>query len=90
MAADARGAGAAFLFRMAKSARKYWTGLAVVTQDDDDLLAQPLGRAIVSNAATQILLRQAPQAIDAISESFHLCHGRGSSCSPPAEARRCS
>ncbi|WP_267244532.1 VirB4 family type IV secretion system protein [Streptomyces sp. PR69] len=69
------GAGAAFLFRMAKSARKYWTGLAVVTQDDDDLLAQPLGRAIVSNAATQILLRQAPQAIDAISDNFHLCHG---------------
>ncbi|MFF2811804.1 VirB4 family type IV secretion system protein [Streptomyces sp. NPDC058000] len=69
------GAGARFLFRMAKAARKYWTGLAVVTQDADDVLASPLGRAIVSNAATQILLRQAPQAIDVISENFHLCHG---------------
>ncbi|WP_435208547.1 VirB4 family type IV secretion system protein [Streptomyces sp. bgisy034] len=69
------GAGAQFLFRMAKAARKYWTGLAVVTQDADDVLASPLGRAIVSNAATQILLRQAPQAIDTISENFHLCHG---------------
>ncbi|GGO99352.1 VirB4 family type IV secretion system protein [Wenjunlia tyrosinilytica] len=69
------GAGARFLFRMAKAARKYWTGLAVVTQDADDVLASPLGRAIVSNAATQILLRQAPQAIDTISENFHLCHG---------------
>ncbi|MGW3956987.1 VirB4 family type IV secretion system protein [Streptomyces sp. NPDC004752] len=69
------GAGAGFLFRMAKAARKYWTGLAVVTQDADDVLASPLGRAIVSNAATQILLRQAPQAIDTISENFHLCHG---------------
>ncbi|MBQ0987775.1 ATP-binding protein [Streptomyces sp. F63] len=69
------GAGASFLFRMAKAARKYWTGLAVVTQDADDVLASPLGRAIVSNAATQVLLRQAPQAIDTISENFHLCRG---------------
>lgn len=69
------GAGARFLFRLAKAARKHWTGLAMVTQDADDVLASPLGRAIVSNAATQILLRQAPQAIDVISENFHLCHG---------------
>ncbi|WWR54871.1 ATP-binding protein [Streptomyces sp. SCSIO 30461] len=69
------GAGASFLFRMAKAARKYWTGLAVITQDADDVLASPLGRAIVSNAATQLLLRQAPQAIDVISDNFHLCHG---------------
>jgi hypothetical protein len=69
------GDGARFLFRMAKAARKYWTGLAVITQDADDVLASPLGRAIVSNAATQVLLRQAPQAIDVISENFHLCHG---------------
>ncbi|MGW2651624.1 VirB4 family type IV secretion system protein [Streptomyces sp. NPDC001393] len=69
------GAGAGFLFRMSKAARKRWTGLALVTQDADDVLASPLGRAIVSNAATQILLRQAPQAIEVISESFHLCHG---------------
>ncbi|UQA97681.1 VirB4 family type IV secretion system protein [Streptomyces halobius] len=69
------GAGAQFLFRMAKAARKYWTGLDVITQDADDVLSSPLGRAIVSNAATQILLRQAPQAIETISENFHLCHG---------------
>ncbi len=69
------GAGARFLFRMAKAARKRWTGLAIVTQDADDVLASPLGCAIASNAATQILLRQAPQAIDTISENFHLCHG---------------
>ncbi|MFJ9174917.1 VirB4 family type IV secretion system protein [Streptomyces sp. NPDC102360] len=69
------GAGARFLFRMAKAARKHWTGLAVVTQDADDVLASELGRAIVSNSATQILLRQAPQAIDQITEQFHLSHG---------------
>ncbi|MEE4590962.1 conjugal transfer protein TraC [Streptomyces sp. DSM 41524] len=68
-------AGARFLFRMAKAARKNWTGLAVITQDADDVLGSPLGRAVVANAATQILLRQAPQAIDTISASFRLSHG---------------
>ncbi|MBD0741677.1 conjugal transfer protein TraC [Streptomyces sp. CBMA152] len=69
------GEGARFLFRMAKAARKRWTGLAVITQDADDVLATQLGRAVVANAATQILLRQAPQAIDTITENFHLSSG---------------
>ncbi|MEN8652384.1 ATP-binding protein [Streptomyces sp. 21So2-11] len=69
------GPGAQFLFRMAKAARKHWAGLAVVTQDGDDVLATDLGRAIVSNAATQLLMRQAPQAIDTIATAFHLSRG---------------
>lgn len=69
------GEGARFLFRMAKAARKHWTGLAVVTQDADDVLATALGRAVVANAATQVLLRQAPQAIDTIADNFHLSYG---------------
>ena len=67
--------GAKFLFRMAKSARKHWCGLTVVTQDAGDLLGSPLGQAVVANAATQILLRQAPQTIDALSEAFALSAG---------------
>ena len=67
--------GAEFLFRMAKSARKHWTGLTVVTQDAADLLGSPLGQAVVANAATQILLRQAPQAIDTLAEAFGLSAG---------------
>lgn len=67
--------GAAFLFKMAKAARKHWTGLALVTQDGDDVLASGLGRAIVSNAATQLLMRQAPQAIDQIAAAFRLSRG---------------
>ncbi|MBC9718036.1 ATP-binding protein [Streptomyces sp. TRM66268-LWL] len=66
---------ARFLFQMAKAARKYWAGLAMVTQDADDVLASELGRAIVSNAATQLLMRQAPQAIDQIAAAFHLSRG---------------
>ncbi len=68
-------AGARFLFRMAKAARKQWAGLAVITQDADDLLGTELGQAVVTNAATQILLRQAPQAIDHVATAFRLSAG---------------
>jgi type IV secretory pathway VirB4 component len=68
-------AGARFLFRMAKAARKHWAGLAVVTQDAADLLGTDLGQAVVANAATQILLRQAPQAIDQVAAAFRLSEG---------------
>lgn len=67
--------GARFLFRMAKSARKHWCGLTVLTQDAADLLGTDLGQAVVSNAATQILLRQSPQAIDAVAAAFRLSDG---------------
>jgi type IV secretory pathway VirB4 component len=67
--------GARFLHRMAKSSRKHWAGLSVITQDTPDLLATDLGRAVVANAATQILLRQAPQAIDAVTDAFRLSAG---------------
>ncbi|TDC00694.1 conjugal transfer protein TraC [Nonomuraea longispora] len=67
--------GARFLYRLAKSARKHWTGLAVVTQDAADLLGSDLGKAVVANAGTQILLRQAPQAIDEIADAFSLTEG---------------
>ncbi len=67
--------GAEFLFRMAKSARKHWAGLTVVTQDAADLLGSPLGQAVVANAATQILLGQAPQSIDTLAEAFGLSAG---------------
>ncbi|MFF0452998.1 PrgI family mobile element protein [Nocardia africana] len=68
-------AGAEFLFKAAKSFRKYWTGLTVATQDSADVLSTELGRAIVSNAATQLLLRQAPQAIDDVAAAFRLSEG---------------
>ncbi|MFD3427664.1 TraG/VirB4 family ATPase [Nocardia fluminea] len=68
-------AGAQFLFKAAKSFRKHWAGLTVATQDCADVCSTELGKAIVSNAATQILLRQAPQAIDEVATAFHLSDG---------------
>ncbi|RKF23678.1 VirB4 family type IV secretion system protein [Micromonospora globbae] len=69
------GEGAKFLFRMSKAARKRHAGLAVITQDVADVLGSDLGQAVVANAATQILLKQAPQAIDAIGDAFGLTAG---------------
>jgi type IV secretory pathway VirB4 component len=69
------GEGARFLFRLAKAARKRNAGLTVVTQDVADLLGSDLGHAVAANAATQILMRQAPQSIDAVAAAFALTAG---------------
>jgi type IV secretory pathway VirB4 component len=68
-------AGAEFLFRMAKASRKHWAGITVATQDTGDVLGSIAGKAVVANAATQILLRQASQAIDEVSRAFDLSVG---------------
>ncbi|GAA3292641.1 hypothetical protein GCM10020218_067910 [Dactylosporangium vinaceum] len=69
------GEGARFLFTMSKAGRKRNAGLSVITQDVADVLGTDLGMAVVSNAATQILLKQAPQAIDAVGDAFGLTVG---------------
>jgi hypothetical protein len=69
------GEGAKFLFRMSKAARKRNAGLTVATQDAADVLKTDLGQAVVSNAATQLLLKQASQAIDAVGDAFGLTAG---------------
>lgn len=66
---------AEFLFRLAKSARKHTLGLALVSQDADDLLSSRLGTAVAANAATQVLMRQAPQSLDKVADAFHLSAG---------------
>ncbi|MCF2531185.1 VirB4 family type IV secretion system protein [Yinghuangia soli] len=68
-------AGAEFLFRMVKSSRKRWAGLTVATQDTADVLGTDLGRAVVANSATHVLLRQAPSAIDEVTQAFDLSDG---------------
>jgi type IV secretory pathway VirB4 component len=68
-------AGARFLSRLAKSARKRWCGLTAISQDADDLLGSELGRAVIANASSHVLLRQAPQAIEQIGHAFQLTAG---------------
>jgi type IV secretory pathway VirB4 component len=67
-----------FLARLAKSARKYWCGLTTVTQDVGDVLSSELGQAVLTNSATQVLLRQSPQAIPALAQAFQLSEGERS------------
>ncbi|MGH2928361.1 MAG: conjugal transfer protein TraC, partial [Solirubrobacteraceae bacterium] len=52
-----------------------WCALTTITQDAGDLLSTDLGHSVVANATTQILLRQAPQAIEQIGEAFKLSTG---------------
>ena len=71
-------AGARFLQRLAKSARKHWCGLTTITQDVADVLSTELGQAVVTNAAQQVLLGQSPQAMEALGRAFNLSAGEQS------------
>jgi type IV secretory pathway VirB4 component len=71
-------AGARFLQRLAKSARKHWCGLTAITQDVADVLSTDLGQAVVTNAAHQVLLGQSPQAMEALGRAFNLSAGEQS------------
>ncbi|MBR7839429.1 DUF87 domain-containing protein [Actinospica durhamensis] len=68
-------AAARFVLRFAKSARKYRLGLSLATQDVGDLLGSELGTAVACNAAIQILLGQAPQALARVTDAFDLTAG---------------
>jgi type IV secretory pathway VirB4 component len=66
---------AAFLFSMAKRARKYYLGLSTVTQDVDDFMGTEQGGAIIKNSSIRILHKQHPAAIEQIGEAFYLSEG---------------
>lgn len=63
---------ASFLFSMAKRGRKYWLGLATITQDVDDFLRSPYGLPILTNSSIQILLKQSPSTVDNLQRTFNL------------------
>ncbi len=63
---------AAFLFSLAKRARKYYLGLTTITQDVEDFMTSKMGRAIVANSSMQLLLKQSPSAVDVLSDVFKL------------------
>ncbi|MFA5934793.1 MAG: DUF87 domain-containing protein [Candidatus Paceibacterota bacterium] len=63
---------ASFLFGIAKRCRKYYLGLATITQDVDDFLNSPYGMPIVTNSSIQILLKQSPTAVDHLQKVFNL------------------
>lgn len=66
---------AQFLWSVVKRARKYYLGLTTITQDVEDFLNQDIGKAIVTNSALRLLLKQSPTAIDKLGEIFYLSQG---------------
>src|SRR5579859_525434 len=66
---------AQFLWSVVKRAREYYLGLTTITQDVEDFLAQDIGKAIVTNSALRVLLKQSPAAIDKVGDLFYLSQG---------------
>lgn len=66
---------AAFLYGVAKRARKYFLGLTTITQDVEDFLNTDFGKAIVTNSSIQILMKQSPAAVDKVAQVFYLSDG---------------
>ena len=66
---------AKFIYALVKRCRKYYLGVTTITQDVNDFLLSPYGKAIVTNSAMQILLKQSPAAIDLVQKTFILTEG---------------
>ncbi len=63
---------ASFLYSIAKRGRKYYLGLATITQDVADFMKSPYGIPIVTNSSIQLLLKQSPTTIDVLQKTFNL------------------
>jgi type IV secretory pathway VirB4 component len=63
---------ASFLFMIAKRGRKYFLGLATITQDVGDFIKSRYGVPIITNSSMQLLLKQSPSAIDNLQDIFRL------------------
>jgi len=63
---------ASFLYSIAKRGRKYYLGLATITQDVGDFMKSPYGIPIVTNSSIQLLLKQSPATIDILQKTFNL------------------
>lgn len=66
---------AKFMFALVKRCRKYYLGVTTITQDINDFLTSPFGKAIVTNSSVQLLLKQSPASINLIQETFMLTEG---------------
>lgn len=66
---------AKFIFALVKRCRKYYLGVTTITQDVNDFLNNPYGKAIVTNSSLQLLMKQSPAAIDNVVKIFMLTEG---------------
>ncbi len=61
-----------YVFRLIKTCRKFNLGLILLTQDVEDVITSKAGRAVLSNTATKILLKQDSTMVENIRERFRL------------------
>jgi conjugal transfer ATP-binding protein TraC len=66
---------ARFIYALVKRCRKYYLGITTITQDVQDFLRSPYGPAIINNSALALLMRQHPNAISMVQQSFLLTEG---------------
>ncbi len=66
---------AKFIFALVKRCRKYYLGVTTITQDVSDFLNNEYGKAIVTNSAMQVLLKQSAASIDLVKNTFMLTDG---------------
>ncbi|MCF7812309.1 DUF87 domain-containing protein [Candidatus Gracilibacteria bacterium] len=64
-----------FLHNLTKRARKYYLGITTITQDVEDFLESRWGKPIITNSSMQILMRQAPVAMEKLKKVFNLTEG---------------
>jgi len=64
-----------FLFGLVKRSRKYYLGITTITQDVEDFIKSPYGKPVITNSSLQLLLKQAPSAIEDLTKVFNLTEG---------------
>lgn len=63
---------ASFLYSLVKRGRKYYLGVATITQDVSDFIRSSYGLPIITNSSIQILLKQSTASMDQVQEIFGL------------------
>ncbi len=61
-----------YLFEIVKTSRKFGLGIAIITQEVDDLLTTEAGHTILANTSWKMLMRQDSAVIKALSDKFNL------------------
>ncbi len=63
---------ARFVSGLVRRARKYWLGVAIISQQANDFLSNEYGRAIASQSSLRILMRQDTTTIQNVTSEFQL------------------
>ncbi len=63
---------AEYILRLVKTCRKFNLALVMLTQDVEDVLISRAGRAVLTNTATKLLLKQDTSVLDQLVDRFNL------------------